>query len=283
MSDHFAAFSFVDRITEHRTRRARAGRLSRCPRSIAAFPACLVAEAVGQLAAWVAMARIDFRGRPVAALATETIFHGEVAPGSRLELDVEIESCDDDAVAYSGAARVDGVASRSSLGIAWGRCCRCRNSMPRRQCASASSCCARRVRRASVFMACPSPGCVGLDGRGRQVGARPAAGAAVRAVLRRSLSAPPGFPGHAAARQPDPPGARPRPGGDRRRGDGAHFAAAHDPRQDALVHRARSGGRARRGARRRRCRRGQRCDFRRRLPTAAWWPPHDSMSARRTA
>ena len=68
----------------------------------------MVAEAVGQLAAWVAMSKIDFRGRPVAALATETIFHGDVAPGSRLELDVEIEALDDEAVAYGGSARFDG-------------------------------------------------------------------------------------------------------------------------------------------------------------------------------
>jgi 3-hydroxymyristoyl/3-hydroxydecanoyl-(acyl carrier protein) dehydratase len=108
MSDHFAAFSFVDRIT-HLEAGVRAHGLFAVPAGIAAFPACLVAEAVGQLAAWTAMTKIDFRGRPVAALATETIFHGQVVPGSRLELEVEIESCDDDAVAYSGFARVDGV------------------------------------------------------------------------------------------------------------------------------------------------------------------------------
>jgi 3-hydroxymyristoyl/3-hydroxydecanoyl-(acyl carrier protein) dehydratase len=54
------------------------------------------------------MSKIDFRGRPVAALATETIFHGDVAPGSTLELKVEIEALDDEAVAYGGFARVDG-------------------------------------------------------------------------------------------------------------------------------------------------------------------------------
>jgi len=108
MSDHFAAFSFVDRISALDPGVRGRGSFA-VPESIAVFPPCLVAEAVGQLAAWIAMARIDFRGRPVAALATETIFHGEVAPGSRLELDVEIESCDDDAVAYSGSARVGGV------------------------------------------------------------------------------------------------------------------------------------------------------------------------------
>jgi 3-hydroxymyristoyl/3-hydroxydecanoyl-(acyl carrier protein) dehydratase len=107
MSDHFAAFSFVDRITRLEPG-VRAEGTFAVPEGLAAFPACLVAEAVGQLAAWAAMSQIDFRGRPVAALATETIFHGAVAPGAELELAVEIESCDDEAVAYSGAARVSG-------------------------------------------------------------------------------------------------------------------------------------------------------------------------------
>ena len=96
MSDHFAAFSFVDRITELEPGLRARGTFA-VPETLARFPACLVAEAVGQLAAWVAMAQIDFRGRPVAALAHETIFHGDVAPGSQLELSVEIEALDDDA------------------------------------------------------------------------------------------------------------------------------------------------------------------------------------------
>ena len=54
------------------------------------------------------MAKVSFRGRPVAALANETRFHGEVKSGDALELGVEIESCDDDAVAYAGWARVNG-------------------------------------------------------------------------------------------------------------------------------------------------------------------------------
>jgi 3-hydroxymyristoyl/3-hydroxydecanoyl-(acyl carrier protein) dehydratase len=107
MADHFAAFSFVDRIAEL-TPGVRARAVFSVPPDVGAFPACLVAEAVGQLAAWVAMAQIDFRGRPVAALATETLFHRDVAPGDRLQLAVEIETCDDDAVAYGGAAEVDG-------------------------------------------------------------------------------------------------------------------------------------------------------------------------------
>ena len=107
MADHFAAFSFVDRITEHEPGRRARGRYA-VPAHIATFPSCLVAEAVGQLAAWVSMAHIGFRGRPVAALAHETRFHADVVPGSALELAVDIESCDEHAVAYAGRAWVDG-------------------------------------------------------------------------------------------------------------------------------------------------------------------------------
>jgi 3-hydroxymyristoyl/3-hydroxydecanoyl-(acyl carrier protein) dehydratase len=109
MADHFSAFSFVDRITEFEPgRRARA--TYAVPADIDRFPSCLVAEAVGQLAAWVAMAHVGFRGRPVAALANETRFLAEVAPGSTLLLAVDIERCDDDAVAYAGRASTDGTA-----------------------------------------------------------------------------------------------------------------------------------------------------------------------------
>jgi 3-hydroxymyristoyl/3-hydroxydecanoyl-(acyl carrier protein) dehydratase len=107
MPDHFAAFSFVDRITAFEAGTRARGEFA-VPRDIPSFRSCLVAEAVGQLAAWVAMARVSFRGRPVAALASETRFHGEVQPGDTLELGVELASCDDEAVAYSGWARVDG-------------------------------------------------------------------------------------------------------------------------------------------------------------------------------
>ncbi|MBE2245211.1 MAG: hypothetical protein IAE86_20855 [Burkholderiaceae bacterium] len=107
MSEHFAAFSFVDRITSFEAGVRARGEFA-VPADIAAFPACLVAEAVGQLAAWGAMEHIAFRGRPVAALANETTFHAEVRPGDRLELAVEIEHCDDEAVAYAGFASVAG-------------------------------------------------------------------------------------------------------------------------------------------------------------------------------
>ena len=105
MVEHFAAFSFVDRIVEFEPGRRARGRYF-VPPGITAFPSCLVAEAVGQLAAWVAMAQVGFRGRPVAALANETRFHAAVVPGHTRELAVGIESCDEHAVAYSGRARV---------------------------------------------------------------------------------------------------------------------------------------------------------------------------------
>ncbi|NDP42682.1 MAG: hypothetical protein GZ089_08195 [Aromatoleum sp.] len=108
MAEHFAAFSFVDRITEFAPGRGARGTFA-VPPGLPAFPACLVAEAVGQLAAWVAMAHVDFRGRPVAALAGQTRFLGNAAPGDTLVLTAQIESCDDEAVSYAGWAEVGGV------------------------------------------------------------------------------------------------------------------------------------------------------------------------------
>jgi len=107
MSGHFAAFSFVDRITAYAPGQHAHGVFD-VPKTIAAFPSCFVAEAVGQLAAWVAMAHVGFRVRPVAALAVETRFLQDVIPGSALELAVALDSCDDAAVAYSGHACVNG-------------------------------------------------------------------------------------------------------------------------------------------------------------------------------
>jgi 3-hydroxymyristoyl/3-hydroxydecanoyl-(acyl carrier protein) dehydratase len=104
---HFAAFSFVDRITEFTPGRGAHG-VFHVPATVREFPACLVAEAVGQLAAWVSMEHIGYRGRPVAALAGETRFLGAVAPGDTLALTVEIDDVDDAAVSYRGWADVAG-------------------------------------------------------------------------------------------------------------------------------------------------------------------------------
>ena len=104
---HFAAYSFVDRITQFDAGMRARGTFA-IPAQIDAFPSALVAEAVGQLAAWVAMDAIDFRGRPVAALATETRLLGDATPGARLDLAVDLQQCDDDAVAYDGHASIGG-------------------------------------------------------------------------------------------------------------------------------------------------------------------------------
>jgi 3-hydroxymyristoyl/3-hydroxydecanoyl-(acyl carrier protein) dehydratase len=105
MADRFSAFSFVDRITALEPGRRARGRFA-VPAGLSEFSTCLVAEAVGQLAAWVAMAQAEFRRRPVAALSGETRIVGEAAPGGILDLGVEIESCDSDAVAFGGWARL---------------------------------------------------------------------------------------------------------------------------------------------------------------------------------
>lgn len=106
-TDRFAAFSFVDRISL----RGDDGRVEGCytvPAGAGRFPASLMAEAVGQLAAWWAMARLDFQWRPVAGLAAATRYHAAVAPGQTLRLEADVARCDAEAVAYGGRAFIDG-------------------------------------------------------------------------------------------------------------------------------------------------------------------------------
>jgi len=105
MSGRFRSFSFVDRIT-----RREGGRVEgHCVVPLGAhFPASLMAEAVGQLAAWSAMAQLDFAHRPVAGLANAVHYHALPHPGCTLQLQADIERCDAEAVAYSGKAFVDG-------------------------------------------------------------------------------------------------------------------------------------------------------------------------------
>jgi len=105
MPERFSAFSFVDRITALEPGRWARGRFA-VPAELPEFSTCLVAEAVGQLAAWVAMAQAEFRRRPVAALSEEMRIEREAAPGEILDLEVEIESGDSDTVAFAGWARL---------------------------------------------------------------------------------------------------------------------------------------------------------------------------------
>jgi len=109
MGGRFGAFSFVDRITQVEPG-VRVRGTYHVPAQLPGFPAALVAEAVGQLAAWASMARLDFRRRPVAGLARETRFLREVRPGDTLELEADLDSCSEDDVAYAGGAMRKGEA-----------------------------------------------------------------------------------------------------------------------------------------------------------------------------
>jgi 3-hydroxymyristoyl/3-hydroxydecanoyl-(acyl carrier protein) dehydratase len=99
----FRDFSFVDRITHCAAGRV-TGRYA-VPRGVR-FPASLMAEAVGQLAAWAAMAQLDFAARPVAGLADETRYARAAVAGETLELQAQLERCDAEAVSYGGRARI---------------------------------------------------------------------------------------------------------------------------------------------------------------------------------
>jgi 3-hydroxymyristoyl/3-hydroxydecanoyl-(acyl carrier protein) dehydratase len=68
-----------------------------------------VAEAVGQLAAWVAMAKAEFRSRPVAGIVGEVKLKEMATPGTILDLKVDLESCEADSILYDGWAYVGSV------------------------------------------------------------------------------------------------------------------------------------------------------------------------------
>ena len=102
-------FLFVDRIDALDERGAR-GQLDLLPAQMA-LPPWLILEAVGQLAAWIAMVRTDFASRPVAALVGEVQL-AESAWCERAEGPVELvatlERIDGRAILYSGTARCEG-------------------------------------------------------------------------------------------------------------------------------------------------------------------------------
>ena len=108
MERRFRTFSFVDRITELKPGVRVVGSWE-IPAGLPEFPLSLVAEATGQLAAWGAMAAIDFSHRPVAGIAGRVELSKVARPGQTLELSAELQTADQEAVAYNGCARVDGV------------------------------------------------------------------------------------------------------------------------------------------------------------------------------
>ncbi len=108
MGGRYAAFTFIDRITAFEPGVSARGSFH-IPARVDAFSSSLVAEAIGQLAAWVAVSKLNFRLRPVAGIASETLYGGAPRPGDSLETEIRIDSCEDDAVAYHGWARIGGV------------------------------------------------------------------------------------------------------------------------------------------------------------------------------
>jgi 3-hydroxymyristoyl/3-hydroxydecanoyl-(acyl carrier protein) dehydratase len=107
MDGHFRAFSFVDRITDLDPGRSVAG-VYTIPAGVGSFVPSLVAEAIGQLAAWAAMSKLDFALRPVAGIAKRVDFFKPVGPGQTMQLTATLDSVDDSAVAYGGSARIHG-------------------------------------------------------------------------------------------------------------------------------------------------------------------------------
>jgi 3-hydroxyacyl-[acyl-carrier-protein] dehydratase len=107
MDEHFRAFSFVDRITALEDATRIHGRYS-IPGGLDSFSPSLVAESVGQLAAWAAMAATKFQRRPVAGIAARINLIATVRPGQVLDLFAELQSVDEDAIAYGGSARANG-------------------------------------------------------------------------------------------------------------------------------------------------------------------------------
>ncbi len=107
MNPHFRAFSFVDRITRLEPGVSAWGHYT-VPAGVASFPISLAAEAVGQLAAWAAMAALDFQVRPVAGIAGRVGLFAPVQPGVGLELLADLKTVESDAVAYGGEVRIGG-------------------------------------------------------------------------------------------------------------------------------------------------------------------------------
>lgn len=108
MDGHFSAFSFVDQI-DYLEPAVRIRGHYKIPAHLSVFPTSLVAEATGQLAAWAAMAAVDFTHRPVAGIAGRIDLVSEARPGHLLDLTADIQSVDTETVGYAGTASVDGL------------------------------------------------------------------------------------------------------------------------------------------------------------------------------
>lgn len=107
MNGRFAAFSFVDRIESVEPGKSITG-IYQIPDHVDDFRHALCCEAVGQCAAWSAMAALEFGYQPVAGISRSVEFLGEARPGDTLALTAEISNNNSEAVAYDGLATVEG-------------------------------------------------------------------------------------------------------------------------------------------------------------------------------
>ncbi len=100
-------FSFVDQITEIGEGSVR-GRFA-VPEQFNGAPDWLMFEAIGQLAAWVAISGSDFSKRPVGATVGAIDFVGSRRPRGVLDLSATVERTDGRAVLYRGTVVSEGV------------------------------------------------------------------------------------------------------------------------------------------------------------------------------
>ena len=144
MSDHFAAFSFVDRITEFEPGDARArpvrGARATSPRSRrASSPKPSASSRRGSRWRTSAFAAGRWRRSRTKRASARDVAPGEHARARRRHRELRRRR---GRLRRLGAGRRQ--ASRSSSSIASARCCRSRSSIRPTRCASASSCCAAR-------------------------------------------------------------------------------------------------------------------------------------------
>lgn len=103
------SFLLIDRILQFQPAQGARAALA-LPAESAGLPACLLVEAVGQLAGYLAMARAEFSARPVAAVADDVLVYAGAEPGDELDVEVEVLALRSSAIAYRGVARRRGEA-----------------------------------------------------------------------------------------------------------------------------------------------------------------------------
>ena len=202
-ADHFAAFSFVDRITEFEPAKRARGTLRRpaAHRRVSVVPRRRGGRPARRVGA---MAHIDFRGRPVAALADgDALPRRRRSPATRSTSRSTSTTATTTRSPTAAARSVDGTTVHRAHRLPRADAAASTSSTRPTRCASASRCCAAAARRPAASAACAPHRVTTRRARARRVGARDAGRAASRAVLRRSFSAPAGVSGDAAARRAD--------------------------------------------------------------------------------